>query len=71
EIETALLAQPSVSQAVALVVGTALGDQLVAYAVPAPGHGIDQNALLAWVASGRHSPVSCCWSGSLANADCC
>ncbi|PPJ04991.1 non-ribosomal peptide synthetase [Nocardia cyriacigeorgica] len=49
EIETALLAQPSVSQAVALVVGTALGDQLVAYAVPAPGHGIDQNALLAAV----------------------
>ncbi|MBF6482365.1 amino acid adenylation domain-containing protein, partial [Nocardia cyriacigeorgica] len=49
EIETALLAQPSVSQAVALVVPTSLGDQLVAYAVPAPGHSIDQTALLAAV----------------------
>uniref|UniRef100_UPI002456939F non-ribosomal peptide synthetase n=1 Tax=Nocardia cyriacigeorgica TaxID=135487 RepID=UPI002456939F len=39
EIETALLAQSSVSQAVALVVSTSLGDQLVAYVVPAPGHG--------------------------------
>ncbi|TLF82503.1 amino acid adenylation domain-containing protein [Nocardia cyriacigeorgica] len=49
EIETALLAHPSVSQAVALVVPTSLGDQLVAYAVPAPGHRIDQSALLAAV----------------------
>nr|WP_280471379.1 non-ribosomal peptide synthase/polyketide synthase [Nocardia cyriacigeorgica] len=49
EIETALLAQPSVSQAVALVAATAVGDQLVGYVVPAPGHGVDQNALLAAV----------------------
>ncbi|TLF82504.1 non-ribosomal peptide synthetase [Nocardia cyriacigeorgica] len=49
EIETALLAHPSVSQAVALVVPTALGDQLVGYVVPAPGHDIDQAALLAAV----------------------
>ncbi|MFX0580696.1 amino acid adenylation domain-containing protein [Nocardia nepalensis] len=46
EIETALLAEPSVSQAVAVV----LGDQLVAYAVPTPGHRIDQVELLAAVA---------------------
>ncbi|MFE3319104.1 amino acid adenylation domain-containing protein [Nocardia sp. NPDC059195] len=38
EIETALLAHESVSQAVALVVSTELGDQLVAYVVPAPGY---------------------------------
>ncbi|WP_425343124.1 amino acid adenylation domain-containing protein [Nocardia cyriacigeorgica] len=50
EIETALLAQPSVSQAVALVVPTALGDQLVAYAVAAPGERIDQQRLRAAVA---------------------
>ncbi|MEV0299380.1 amino acid adenylation domain-containing protein, partial [Nocardia sp. NPDC050710] len=50
EIETALLAQDSVSQAVVLVVASALGDQLVAYAVPAPGHAIDQQALLAAIA---------------------
>ncbi|NEW50308.1 amino acid adenylation domain-containing protein [Nocardia cyriacigeorgica] len=50
EIETALLAQPSVSQAVTLVVPTALGDQLVAYAVPAPGHTVDQTVLLEAVA---------------------
>ncbi|MFC9996173.1 non-ribosomal peptide synthase/polyketide synthase [Nocardia sp. NPDC127526] len=46
EIETALLAQPAVSQAVALVLPTSLGDQLVAYAVPAPGYSIDQESLL-------------------------
>ncbi|WP_280234118.1 non-ribosomal peptide synthetase, partial [Nocardia cyriacigeorgica] len=34
---------------VALVVSTSLGDQLVAYVVPAPGHGIDQAGLLAAV----------------------
>ncbi|WP_245998779.1 condensation domain-containing protein, partial [Nocardia pseudobrasiliensis] len=43
--ETALLGQPSVSQAVALVMGSALGDQLVAYAVPVPGHRIDADEL--------------------------
>ncbi|WP_039795362.1 non-ribosomal peptide synthetase, partial [Nocardia araoensis] len=47
EIETALLAQPSVSQAVAVVAPSSLGDQLVAYAVPAPGQSIEQGALLA------------------------
>ncbi|WP_157112164.1 non-ribosomal peptide synthetase, partial [Nocardia beijingensis] len=47
EIETALLAQPSVSQAVAVVAPSSLGDQLVAYAVPAPGRSIDQGELLA------------------------
>ncbi|WP_444980089.1 amino acid adenylation domain-containing protein [Nocardia mexicana] len=41
EIEAALLALPMVSQAVALVRGSALGDQLVAYAVPTPGNEID------------------------------
>nr|WP_194817280.1 non-ribosomal peptide synthase/polyketide synthase [Nocardia sp. XZ_19_385] len=47
EIETALLAQDSVTQAAALVVPSPLGDQLVAYAVSAPGQAIDQQALLA------------------------
>ncbi|ONM50457.1 non-ribosomal peptide synthetase [Nocardia donostiensis] len=47
EIETALLAHPSVSQAVAIVTASSLGDQLVAYAVPVPGHSIDQESLLA------------------------
>nr|WP_051161593.1 non-ribosomal peptide synthetase [Nocardia brevicatena] len=47
EIEAALLAQPAVSQAVALVAASSLGDQLVAYAVPAPDHTIDQAELLA------------------------
>ncbi|MFE3262600.1 amino acid adenylation domain-containing protein, partial [Nocardia sp. NPDC059229] len=46
EIEIALLAQPSVSQAVAVVVPNALGDQLVAYVVPAPGSPIDQEQLV-------------------------
>ncbi|WP_330252185.1 amino acid adenylation domain-containing protein [Nocardia sp. NBC_00565] len=50
EIETALLAQPSVSQSVATVLPSALGDQLVAYAVPTPGYEIDQAELLAAVA---------------------
>ncbi|MDE1671886.1 non-ribosomal peptide synthetase, partial [Nocardia gipuzkoensis] len=47
EIEAALLAQPSVSQAVALVAPSSLGEQLVAYAVPAPGYAIEQAGLLA------------------------
>ncbi|MEU7630994.1 non-ribosomal peptide synthase/polyketide synthase [Nocardia sp. NPDC049220] len=47
EIETALLAQPSVSQAVALVAPSTLGDQLVAYAVAAPGQSIEPAELLA------------------------
>ncbi|WP_083873953.1 non-ribosomal peptide synthetase [Nocardia paucivorans] len=46
EIETALLAQSEVSQAVALVSASSLGDQLVAYVVPAPGHTVDQDELL-------------------------
>ncbi|WP_334025232.1 amino acid adenylation domain-containing protein [Nocardia terpenica] len=47
EIETALLAEPAVSQAVALVASSALGDQLVAYVVPLPGERIEQTELLA------------------------
>ncbi|WP_425303655.1 amino acid adenylation domain-containing protein, partial [Nocardia wallacei] len=50
EIETALLRQPTVSQAVAAVVSSALGDQLVAYAVPTPGESIEQADLLEAVA---------------------
>ncbi|QIS01618.1 amino acid adenylation domain-containing protein [Nocardia brasiliensis] len=50
EIETALLTQPSVSQAVALVSQSTLGDQLVAYVVPAPDSTVDQAALLVAVA---------------------
>nr|WP_280382815.1 non-ribosomal peptide synthetase [Nocardia wallacei] len=46
EIESVLLAQPSVSQAAALVVPSELGDQLVVYAVPAPGARIEQAPLL-------------------------
>ncbi|WP_444543832.1 amino acid adenylation domain-containing protein [Nocardia pneumoniae] len=46
DIESALLEQPAVSQAVAVVVPSELGDQLVAYAVPAPGAGIDPARLL-------------------------
>ncbi|MGB7383177.1 MAG: amino acid adenylation domain-containing protein, partial [Rhodococcus sp. (in: high G+C Gram-positive bacteria)] len=37
EIETVLLAHEAISQAVALVVPTATGEQLVAYVVPGPG----------------------------------
>ncbi|RJO72003.1 non-ribosomal peptide synthetase [Nocardia panacis] len=50
EIEAALLAQPAVSQAVALVLATALGDQLVAYAVPRPGAEIEAEPLRAAIA---------------------
>ncbi|MEV2218883.1 amino acid adenylation domain-containing protein [Nocardia vinacea] len=50
EIETALLAEASVSQAVAVVLSSTLGDQLVAYAVPTPGHRIDQTELLTAIA---------------------
>ncbi|MCD2119456.1 non-ribosomal peptide synthetase [Rhodococcus pyridinivorans] len=46
EIETALLGCAEVSQAVALVVPTSTGEQLVAYVVPAPGHTVDRAALL-------------------------
>ncbi|WP_454195261.1 amino acid adenylation domain-containing protein [Nocardia sp. Marseille-Q1738] len=46
DIESALLEQPAVSQAVVVVVPSELGDQLVAYAVPAPGAGIDPAQLL-------------------------
>ncbi|WP_328409112.1 AMP-binding enzyme [Nocardia sp. NBC_00403] len=42
EIETALLAQPAVSQAAALVVPSVSGDQLVGYVVPRPGRQIEQ-----------------------------
>ncbi|MET4050440.1 MULTISPECIES: non-ribosomal peptide synthase/polyketide synthase [unclassified Rhodococcus (in: high G+C Gram-positive bacteria)] len=41
EIETVLLAHQSISQAVALVVPTATGEQLVAYVVPGPGAALD------------------------------
>ncbi|MCZ4076318.1 non-ribosomal peptide synthase/polyketide synthase [Rhodococcus sp. H36-A4] len=41
EIETVLLAHQSISQAVALVVPTATGEQLVAYVVPGPGATVD------------------------------
>ena len=58
EIESALLTQPSVSQAVALVIDSDLGDQLVAYAVPAPGARIEQTELLAAV-TGCCRPTWC------------
>ncbi|GGN85288.1 non-ribosomal peptide synthetase [Nocardia rhizosphaerihabitans] len=47
EIETALLAQPAVSQAVAIVADSPAGEQLVAYVVPKPGEQIEQAPLLA------------------------
>ncbi|MEV4130486.1 amino acid adenylation domain-containing protein [Nocardia sp. NPDC049707] len=50
EIETALLARPAVSQAVALVVPSVLGEQLVAYVVPAPQQQIDPLKLSAEIA---------------------
>ncbi|WP_157185641.1 non-ribosomal peptide synthetase, partial [Nocardia transvalensis] len=50
EIEAALLAQPSVNQAAVLVVPTELGDQLVAYAVPAPGARLEADPLRAALA---------------------
>ncbi len=49
EIEAALLAQPAVSQAAARVVPSALGDQLVGYAVPVPDETIDEGELLGGV----------------------
>ncbi|KAF0848152.1 non-ribosomal peptide synthetase [Nocardia caishijiensis] len=49
EIETALLANESVSQAVAVVAATELGDQLVAYVVPAPGRTAEPDRLLTLV----------------------
>ncbi|WSY60036.1 amino acid adenylation domain-containing protein [Nocardia sp. NBC_00881] len=45
EIETALLTQPGVNQAVAVVTTSSLGEQLVAYVVPAPSQQIDPVAL--------------------------
>ncbi|MEV0367318.1 non-ribosomal peptide synthase/polyketide synthase [Nocardia fusca] len=45
EIESALLAQPAVSQAVVTVAASELGEQLVAYVVPAPGAQIVSAAL--------------------------
>ncbi|NKY52405.1 amino acid adenylation domain-containing protein [Nocardia vermiculata] len=45
EIETALLALPGVSQAVALVMGSTLGDQLVAYVVAQPNTALDPERL--------------------------
>ncbi|WP_280221009.1 non-ribosomal peptide synthetase [Nocardia neocaledoniensis] len=47
EIETALLGHESVSQAVALVAPSELGDQLVAYVVPTPGQAADPDRLRA------------------------
>ncbi|MFQ6230928.1 amino acid adenylation domain-containing protein, partial [Nocardia sp. NPDC002869] len=46
EIESALLAQPVVSQAVVTVAASELGEQLVAYVVPAPGAQIVSAVLL-------------------------
>src|SRR5690606_1401492 len=46
EIESAFLAQPQVSQAAVVVAASQLGEQLVAYLVPAPGQQIAQTALL-------------------------
>ncbi|MGW1743997.1 amino acid adenylation domain-containing protein, partial [Nocardia sp. NPDC001965] len=46
EIESALLAQPVVSQAVVTVAASDLGEQLVAYVVPAPGARIESVVLL-------------------------
>ncbi|MGV9928880.1 non-ribosomal peptide synthase/polyketide synthase, partial [Nocardia rhamnosiphila] len=46
EIESALLAQPVVSQAVVTVAASELGEQLVAYVVPAPGEQIVSGVLL-------------------------
>src|SRR5690606_2163095 len=46
EIESAFLAQPQVSQAVVTVVASQLGEQLVAYVVPAPGAQIETAELL-------------------------
>ncbi|WP_157107454.1 non-ribosomal peptide synthetase, partial [Nocardia grenadensis] len=46
EIESALLARPMISQAVVTVAASDLGEQLVAYVVPAPGAQVDSAALL-------------------------
>ncbi|MEU1957423.1 condensation domain-containing protein, partial [Nocardia rhamnosiphila] len=46
EIESALLAQPVVSQAVVTVAASELGEQLVAYVVPAPGEQVVSTVLL-------------------------
>ncbi|WP_280406576.1 amino acid adenylation domain-containing protein, partial [Nocardia carnea] len=46
EIESAFLAQPQVSQAVVTVAGSQLGEQLVAYVVPAPGQHVVSTELL-------------------------
>ncbi|WP_280438318.1 condensation domain-containing protein, partial [Nocardia carnea] len=46
EIESAFLAQPQVSQAVVTVAASQLGEQLVAYVVPAPGAQIEAAELL-------------------------
>ncbi|NKY61067.1 amino acid adenylation domain-containing protein, partial [Nocardia flavorosea] len=46
EIESAFLAQPQVSQAAVVVAASQLGEQLVAYVVPAPGQQIVQTVLL-------------------------
>ncbi|WP_280489329.1 non-ribosomal peptide synthetase, partial [Nocardia carnea] len=46
EIESAFLAQPQVSQAAVTVSASQLGEQLVAYVVPAPGDGVVQTSLL-------------------------
>ncbi|MFC9892534.1 amino acid adenylation domain-containing protein [Nocardia sp. NPDC127579] len=47
EIETALLAQSAVSQAVVLVCTGPTGDQLVGYVVPVPGRDVDPGELRA------------------------
>ncbi|MGA9869745.1 MAG: amino acid adenylation domain-containing protein, partial [Rhodococcus sp. (in: high G+C Gram-positive bacteria)] len=54
EIETVLLAHEAISQAVALVVPTATGEQLVAYVVPGPGAAVDASEAIEF--AGRSLP---------------
>ncbi|WP_280458679.1 non-ribosomal peptide synthetase, partial [Nocardia carnea] len=49
EIESAFLAQPQVSQAVVTIAASQLGEQLVAYVVPAPGAQAESTELLSAV----------------------
>ncbi|MGW6693671.1 non-ribosomal peptide synthase/polyketide synthase, partial [Rhodococcus sp. NPDC054953] len=51
EVEAALLADPSVGQAVVVVASTAVGERLVGYLVPNPGTRIDTERLRSAVAA--------------------